>query len=180
MSLLTKAQTMQLGSLIIFSGLPGSGKSTLASLLAQEIKATYLRIDTIEQGLREVCDITQIEGKGYRLSYRIAQENLRLGNSVIADCVNPWNLTKSEWADVAKSIGANHVHVEVTCSDPEEHRQRVETRKSSVPGLILPTWQQIPKIAYQEWEAQRVIVDTAGKTEERCLEKILSHLKNYT
>jgi predicted kinase len=40
-------------TLYIFSGLPGSGKSSLAKLLACERHAVYLRIDTIEQGLRE-------------------------------------------------------------------------------------------------------------------------------
>ncbi|MFP5386577.1 MAG: AAA family ATPase [Bacteriovoracia bacterium] len=45
---------MKKGTLIIFSGLPGSGKSTLASLLATHLKATYLRIDTLEQGLKDV------------------------------------------------------------------------------------------------------------------------------
>lgn len=38
--------------LIIFSGLPGSGKSTIAQKLSQEMKAVYLRVDTIEQTLR--------------------------------------------------------------------------------------------------------------------------------
>ena len=39
--------------LIIFSGLPGSGKSTIARALAQQLGAVYLRIDTIEQAIRE-------------------------------------------------------------------------------------------------------------------------------
>lgn len=37
--------------LYIFSGLPGSGKSSLSKLVARELHAIYLRIDTIEQGL---------------------------------------------------------------------------------------------------------------------------------
>lgn len=39
--------------LIIFSGLPGSGKSTIARALAQRLGAVYLRIDTIEQAIRD-------------------------------------------------------------------------------------------------------------------------------
>ena len=39
--------------LIIFSGLPGSGKSTIARALAKRLGAVYLRIDTIEQAIRE-------------------------------------------------------------------------------------------------------------------------------
>lgn len=39
--------------LIIFSGLPGSGKSTIARALARRLRAVYLRIDTIEQAIRD-------------------------------------------------------------------------------------------------------------------------------
>ncbi len=35
--------------LIVFGGLPGTGKTTLARAFAQRRRATYLRIDTIEQ-----------------------------------------------------------------------------------------------------------------------------------
>jgi len=48
---------MGTGTLIIFAGLPGSGKSTLAAKLASRLAAAYLRIDTIEQGLRDVCGL---------------------------------------------------------------------------------------------------------------------------
>ena len=40
-------------TLYIFAGLPASGKTTLAQLLAVELKAVHLRIDTIEQALRK-------------------------------------------------------------------------------------------------------------------------------
>ncbi len=57
--------------LYIFSGLPGSGKSTLAKRLARLHNAAYLRIDTVEQALRDLCEVP-VQGEGYRLSYRVA------------------------------------------------------------------------------------------------------------
>ena len=42
----------QSARLIIFGGLPGTGKTTLARKLANDLGATYLRIDTIERALR--------------------------------------------------------------------------------------------------------------------------------
>lgn len=55
----------QRGILYIFAGLPGSGKTTLAQELAQRVKACYLRIDTIEQALRDLCALhVQTEGIG--------------------------------------------------------------------------------------------------------------------
>ncbi len=38
--------------LIVFSGLPGTGKTTIANDLAATTGAVYLRIDTIEQAIR--------------------------------------------------------------------------------------------------------------------------------
>jgi predicted kinase len=37
--------------LIVFSGLPGVGKTTIAQALARELRATYVRIDTIEDAI---------------------------------------------------------------------------------------------------------------------------------
>ena len=45
-------------TLFIFSGLPATGKSTLAQGLSKYIKGIYLRIDTIEQGIRDLCDFS--------------------------------------------------------------------------------------------------------------------------
>jgi predicted kinase len=39
--------------LIIFGGLPATGKTAIAQELARQIGAVYLRIDSIEQGIRD-------------------------------------------------------------------------------------------------------------------------------
>lgn len=49
--------------LLIPSGLPGSGKSALSEHLAAPLNATWLRIDTIEQGLRELFGV-DVGGEG--------------------------------------------------------------------------------------------------------------------
>mgnify|MGYP000487929653 FL=1 len=63
--------------LSIFSGLSAVGKSTLAMSVVKHFGAVYLRIDTIEQGLKDLCHI-DVEGEGYRLAYRMAVNNLQL------------------------------------------------------------------------------------------------------
>lgn len=153
--------------LFIFSGLPAVGKSTLARFVAKEFGAVYLRIDTIEQGLKDLCRIN-VEGEGYRLAYRIASDNLRLGHPVVADCCNPIELTRREWEDVAIENGCRFVNIEVVCSDKTEHRKRAEQRIAAVPNLQLPTWDDIESREYHAWQKERIVIDTAGKTIGQC------------
>ncbi len=170
-------------TLFILSGLPGVGKSALARLLAAEYGAAWLRIDTIEQALRDMCGF-EPQGEGYRLAYRLAADNLRAGVSVVADSCNPIRLTRHEWEAVAHDAEARAVNIEVVCSDRDEHRRRVEsrwaeaesraeagrrveTRKSKpsagdVSGLIPPTWAEVKAREYHPWTTPRVIIDTAG------------------
>ena len=66
--------------LVVFAGLPGSGKSTLARLLARNICATYLRIDSLEQAIRHALPATvDIEAAGYSSAYAIAREKSPVG-----------------------------------------------------------------------------------------------------
>lgn len=69
--------------LFILSGLPGSGKSTLSQFLARKYKIPYLRIDTIEQGLRDLCHM-DVVAEGYELSYRIAAEHFSINKHLPA------------------------------------------------------------------------------------------------
>ncbi|MBP7901852.1 MAG: AAA family ATPase [Spirochaetes bacterium] len=154
--------------LYIFSGLSGAGKTVLAKALAERTESVYLRIDTIEQAIRDLCAFG-VQGEGYRLSYRIAEDNLRLGNSVIADSCNPWSLTRNEWQQTAEKSNADYINIEVVCSDRSEHRRRVESRCSDIPGLILPDWDKVINRKYDEWETQRILVDTAGKSAEESI-----------
>jgi predicted kinase len=166
---------METPTLYIFSGLPGSGKSTLAQLLAVRVGAAYVRIDTIEQALRDVCSI-DVQGEGYRLAYRVTADNLRLGISVVADSCNPIELTRREWEGVARDTGALYVNIEVVCSDPREHQKRVETRLSTVPGLTLPTWRDVTERQYDDWTVDRVVVDTFGRSEQETLDELLAKI----
>lgn len=161
--------------LYIFSGLPGSGKTTLSRLLAQRVGAAYLRIDTIEQALRDLCAFN-VEGEGYRLTYRVAADILGTGVSAVADSCNPIELTRREWEQVALQAGAQYANIEVVCSDMQEHQKRVETRRPTIPGLNLPTWLDVQNREYHAWTVERIVIDTAGRTESECIDELIAQL----
>lgn len=161
--------------LYIFSGLPASGKSTLAKLLAAETRSSYLRIDTVEQGLRDLCEF-KVESEGYRLGYRIIRDNLELGISCISDSCNPIEITRREWQEVAVSVGAKFVNIEVSCSDSSEHELRVNTRHNEVENLQRLTWQEVQNRHYDMWKTDVIKIDTAGKNIETSFAELLEKL----
>ena len=163
--------------LIVFAGLPGTGKSSIARGLAKRLGAVWLRIDSIEQAIRESAIAPEsVEDAGYRAAYAVAGDNLRLGRDVIGDSVNGWMLTRNAWRDVGLRTGAQVVEVEIQCTDRDEHRRRVEARASEVPGLILPDWRAVIERDYHAWDRDRVTIDTAGRSIAACIELVLAAL----
>ncbi|MDP9512043.1 AAA family ATPase [Pseudomonas protegens] len=161
--------------LIVFSGLPGSGKTTIARTLAPHLGATYLRIDSIEQGLRD-AGLPEVGKAGYQIALQLAEANLALGNPVLADCVNPVAESRQAWSDLAQRLGVLLLDVEVICSDPREHRRRVETRQVDVPGLQAPSWQSVLDHDYQAWAESPLRLDSASLSPQQAVALILARL----
>jgi len=167
------ARCGRMATLIVFSGLPASGKSSIARALAHEIGAIWLRIDSIEQAIRESGVVPgSLDDAGYRAAYAVAEDNLGLGHDVIGDSVNPWMLTRDAWRACGVRAGARVVEVETICSDREEHRRRVKSRANEVPGLILPDWEAVLSRDYHAWDRNHVTIDTAQHDVAACVELI--------
>jgi len=164
--------------LIIFAGLPGVGKTAIARELARRLGAAYLRIDSIEQALRDSGTVLgPMNDSGYRVAYAIAADNLRLGKTVVADSVNPLRITRESWREVARLAAVESVEVELRCSDSDEHRGRVESRATDIPGLELPTWAEVTSREYEPWDREHIEIDTSEMSIEESVDLILSKLR---
>jgi predicted kinase len=169
--------------LIVFAGLPGVGKTSLARALAPRIGAVHLRIDSIEQAILAGGPPGRaMDDAGYRVARAVAADNLRLGHTVIADAVNPVAASRAAWRAVAQSIPVPVFEIEVICSDPDEHRRRVETRRPDIPGLSPPTWGEIcaevRSGSYEPWDRERLVVDAYGRSIDDNVDAIQTALTN--
>jgi len=166
--------------LIIFAGLPGVGKTAIARELARKLGAMYLRIDSIEQALRESgAVIGPMNESGYRVAQAIAADNLRLGGTVVADSVNPLRITREAWREVAKKERVDSVEIEIRCSDRVEHRRRVESRSANIPGLTVLAWAEVMAREYEPWDREHIEINTSELSVEESAELILSKLRQH-
>jgi predicted kinase len=163
--------------LVVVGGLPGAGKSAVASLVCQESGFGYVRIDAIEQAMR---DSGEIPGgpviAGYAVGYALAREQLCLGLGVLVECVNPLPVTRDAWRNVAAASDKPILEVELVCSDEAVHRHRVETRRVNVPGLTLPTWDEVQAHDYEPWDRPHLVIDTSTASIAEARDTIMSRL----
>jgi predicted kinase len=163
--------------LIVFGGLPGAGKTTLAKAVAKKCAAVYLRIDTIEMAIRSSKVLRDDVGPaGYMSAYWVAEENLRLGQTVVADAVNALRVNRDSWGQVARNALVSMVEIEVVCSDAAEHRRRIESRLAEIDGLPRLTWESVCERTYEEWSTPHLVIDTAGKSVSEAQHELIERL----
>lgn len=167
--------------LIILGGLPGTGKSTVARLVAARTGAVWLRVDSLEQAIRDSwLRPADVGDAGYRAAGAAAADNLRLGLTVIADSVNPVEPSRAGWRAVAAGSSARFLQVELVCSDAAEHRRRVEGRVPDIAGLVQPDWARVQARAYEPWVGADLVLDTASMSAEAAAERVVAAMRAPT
>lgn len=167
--------------LTVVGGLPAVGKTAVCRevlRLRSESQAgppTWLRIDSIEQALRDSGEMLpgMPGGAGYYVAAAVARDVLASGGDVLVECVNPLPLTRRLWEETASAAGARFLAVEIVCSDAAEHHRRAQQRGSDIKGLELPGWQEITHRDYAPWPEADLRLDTARLTATEAARSII-------
>jgi predicted kinase len=127
------------------AGLPGSGKSTIADIVGARLNITVVSVDPIESAILGAgIDSDQPTGlAAYLVAQTIADTVLESGQSVIVDAVNAVDPAREQWVDLATRRGEQLRFIEVICSDPEVHRERLESRNRELPHMVEPSWHAV-------------------------------------
>jgi predicted kinase len=140
--------------LIAMAGLPGAGKSTIGQVLGSRLGLPVVSVDPIESAiLRAGIDSDQPTGlAAYLVAEMHAEGALEAGRSVIVDAVNAVNPAREQWVNLAARQSEPLRFIEVICSDPALHRERIESRERLLPHLEL-TWNAVEQSLeeYAEW-----------------------------
>ena len=178
-------------SLTVVGGLPAVGKTAVCRELLRlraesqspDGPPTWLRIDSIEQALRDTGEMLpgMPAGAGYYVAAAVARDVLASGGDVLVECVNPLPITRRLWEETASAAGARFLSVELICSDAAEHRRRAQQRVSDIKGLDLPGWQEITHRDYVPWPEADLRLDTARLTATEAARAIIGlHLADGT
>ena len=137
---------------------------------------TWLRIDSIEQALRDGGEMApgMPGGAGYYAAAAVAGDVLASGGEVLVECVNPLPLTRRLWEETASALGCRFLAVEIVCSDAAEHRRRARQRVGDIEGLKLPDWQEIEHRDYAPWPEADLRLDTARLTVAEAAQAIVN------
>jgi len=165
--------------LIVTAGLPGSGKSAVAEGLGRALRAPVVSVDPIEAAMWRSGIAKATTGiAAYVIAEAVAEENLKLGASVIVDAVNPVEIARAAWVRLAARQGALLTFVECRCSDPAVHRQRIDNRIRRIDGMPEITWERVEerRAEYEPWSMDRIVLDTAREAPDSLVQRVLARL----
>ena len=168
-------------TLTVVGGLPAVGKTAVCRELLRlraesqspDGPPTWLRIDSIEQALRDSAEMLpgMPGGAGYYAAAAVARDVLASGGDVLVECVN----TRRLWEETASVRGCRFLAVELICSDRAEHRRRAQQRVSDIEGLEPPDWQAVERRDYALWPEADLRLDTARLTTTEAARTIICH-----
>ena len=110
-------------TLLLMKGPPGSGKTTIARELGRRLRWPVIDKDVFRDLLPD-----DLGGLSYEAMLDLAERQLAIGLSVIADSPLGYGTGYRKALAIAERTGTNVGVVECRCSDPAEWRRRIEGR----------------------------------------------------
>ena len=160
------------GALLVVSGLPGVGKTAVATEIARRVGGVHLSVDPVEEALLAagLPPGWNLGVGAYEAVASMAAANVALGNTVVVDAVNDSEAARGTWSRVAEPV----TFIVLTCSDPVEHRRRLEGRHRGFIRVPEPSWSKVCDRAanYAPWSGGYVEVDTCGLTVAEVCDRI--------
>lgn len=151
----------------MLSGLPGSGKSCFAQALSVLLRAVIVSVDPIEDAMiRSGLPMSFETGvAAYEVGATVALAQLRNGLTVIADAANHHEVGRATWCRAAGDAGVPVKAIEVTCSDADLHRARLEGRRRGFREYPELSWDDVVQRSadVEPWTCSRLVLDSAGE-----------------
>lgn len=165
--------------LIVMSGLPGSGKSTIAAGLSKALAAPVVSVDPIEAAMWAAGIARDQTGiAAYQVARAVASENLKLGQTVLIDAVNPVEAARDMWRETAAARAVPLHFIEVQCRDVQVHQARIAQRVRNIQGMAEVTWADVQKRReeYEAWTGPRLVLDTTVRAPPDLIAKAMAYL----
>jgi predicted kinase len=164
-----ESRTVYSGStFIVMRGYPGTGKSTVARAIASALHAPLIDRDILRQKAVDLFgDLPQIGRFSYELMFALAEEQLRLGLSVVLDTPLTYRTTLEQSKQLARSFQTPMLVVHCQCP-PEVQKRRMEGRKGNVSEFQITSWEEWMqwKPRFEDFDDGGCVIDTSNPLDD--------------
>jgi 8-oxo-dGTP diphosphatase len=165
-------------TLLLMKGPPGSGKSTIARWLGRRLGWPVIDKDAVRDLLPD-----ELGGLSYEAMLGLAERQLAIGLSVIADSPLGYGASYARAVDIGRGAGAGILVIECACSDEAEWQRRIQVRSGTgLPSHHTTDWSKVEAF-YERTAADPydvdvplLVVDTATPVEQS-LDTIMAWLE---
>jgi hypothetical protein len=122
----------------------GLGKTTIVRELAHQAGARHLRIDSMEQAIRDCApDAAGFDEAGDRVAYAVAEDNFGSGGPSSPTRSIRYRFARDACLEVGRCAPTVALEIEIIGSDLRERQSESQPAKLPLPDLRPPTWDEV-------------------------------------